>query len=308
MTIQDIQNLLVILSEGSINKASTKLYISQPALSKMIRKIEQEYDITLFVRTPGEHTLRLTGEGEIFFDQIRHINDEHEILLERLKEKKERRHSVINIGMSPRVSNLISPKLVKWLHDHHPEVFIRVIENNSTELEKAVENGEIDMAYVSRHTLHDDMLSYVIVNEIHNYIYLRRGCDAWKKAVICEDLPYPCLSFRDISDEVLAVSSPDHRASQLISLLESRSGITFRKKIENNPVNRIQLADIGQCTTIISSMGLYNSTFDTDRLFCLCDEDSITISQILCYLPKFRNTPQVSIMSEAFHAVTEDFI
>lgn len=308
MTIQDIRNLLVILSEGSINKASTKLYISQPALSKMIRKIEQEYDITLFVRTPGEHTLRLTGEGEIFVEQIRRINDEHEVLLERLKGKKERRHSVISIGMSPRVSNLISPKLVKWLHDNHPEIFIRVIENNSDELEKAVENGAIDMAYVSRHNLHDDVLSYVVVNEIHNYIYLRRGCDAGKKAVICKDLPYPCLSLSDISDEVLAVSSPDHRASQLIGLLETRTGITFRKKIENNPMNRIQLADIGQCTTIISSMGLYNSSFDTDRLFCLCDEDSITISQILCYLPKLRNSYQVSIMCEAFHAATKDFI
>ncbi|MBE6123825.1 MAG: LysR family transcriptional regulator [Erysipelotrichaceae bacterium] len=306
MTIQEIEYLLTILSEGSINKASTKLYISQPALSKMIKKIEQEYDITLFLRTPGEHNLKLTGDGEIFFEQIRRISHEHEILLDRLKGKKERMHSIIRIGLSPRLSNMLSPRLIQWLHDFHPEVFIKVFEDNSDDLEKSVETGSLDMALVSRHIVENGLLNFEIINTVHHYIYLRRGSPAGINAVRNEDMPYPCLSLNDICNEVIAVASPEHRASQLISKLEKRSGITFRKRIENNPMNRIQLSDIGQCTTIISTIGLKNNSFDPDRLFCIAEEDSISIHQVLCCLPENKDSEQVRLMSEAFRAITAD--
>lgn len=306
MTIQEIGYLIAILSEGSINKASARLYISQPALSKIIKKIEQEYNITLFLRTPGEHNLKLTGEGEIFFEQIRRIYAEHEILLDRLNGKKERSNLVIRIGLSPRLSNLLSPKLIQWLHDFHPEAFIKIFEDNSDDLEKSVENGGLDMAFVSRHTVNNGILYYEVINTVHHYIYLRKGSTAGMNALIREDVPYPCLSLDDIRNEVLAIASPEHRASQLIGRLEKQAGIYFRKRIENNPVNRIQLSDIGQCTTIISTIGLKNNSFDPDRLYCIAEEDSISISQVLCCLSENRNTEQFRLMSEAFHTITAD--
>ena len=306
MTIQETEYLLAVLSEGSINKAAGKLFISQSALSKIIRKIEQEYDITLFIRTPGEHAMKLTGEGEIFIEHIRRIHQEHEILLQRLKGKKDKRHSVISIGMTARISNILSPKLIRWLQSNHPEIYIRVIEDNSEELEKAVENGGLNIAYVSRHTLDSGILSYDVVGEIKNYIYLKTGSTVSEHAFRCEGMPYPCLHLSDLCDEVISVSGPDHRASRIISRLEKKSGITFRKRIENNPMNRIQLADIGQCSTIISDFGLQHRSFDTARLYCLAEEDSIPIRQVLCSLPEFRRTEQAEIIVEAFRAVTAE--
>lgn len=58
-----------MLSIGNISKAADFLYISQPAISKSIKKLEQELDITLFYRTPKGVTL--TENGKIFFEFIK---------------------------------------------------------------------------------------------------------------------------------------------------------------------------------------------------------------------------------------------
>ena len=50
MTINELRYLLTIVEEGSINKAAEKLYISQSALSKCVKRMEAEYGICIFER------------------------------------------------------------------------------------------------------------------------------------------------------------------------------------------------------------------------------------------------------------------
>ena len=45
MTIDDLKKILAVIEEGSINRAAEKLFIAQPALSRCIRRIEEEYNI-----------------------------------------------------------------------------------------------------------------------------------------------------------------------------------------------------------------------------------------------------------------------
>ncbi|NMA93398.1 MAG: LysR family transcriptional regulator, partial [Clostridiales bacterium] len=64
MTLRDIAYIVVIQEEKSITKASNKLYVTQPALSQRVRKVESELGITLFNRT--SRGVQLTSEGECF--------------------------------------------------------------------------------------------------------------------------------------------------------------------------------------------------------------------------------------------------
>ena len=59
----------MLLSIGSISKAANSLYISQPAITKSIQKLERELDIALFNRTPKG--VALTENGKIFFEFIK---------------------------------------------------------------------------------------------------------------------------------------------------------------------------------------------------------------------------------------------
>ena len=67
---------------GSISKAASFLYISQPAITKSIKKLESELGITLFNRSPKG--VKLTENGKIFFEYIKNgvesfMNGEHKL-------------------------------------------------------------------------------------------------------------------------------------------------------------------------------------------------------------------------------------
>ena len=57
-----------VANAGNISKAAEQLYISQPAISKSIRKLEQSLDVTLFSR--NSRGVQLTEEGEILYDYV----------------------------------------------------------------------------------------------------------------------------------------------------------------------------------------------------------------------------------------------
>lgn len=68
MNFSDIKNFLEIVRSGSINKAAENLYISQPALSQQLKALEKELGADLIVRSRGSRVLKLTPNGERFFE------------------------------------------------------------------------------------------------------------------------------------------------------------------------------------------------------------------------------------------------
>ena len=77
MNIQDIEYISAVAAEGSVNKAAKKLFVAQPSLSKCIRRVEQEYGVTLFGRNRGS-LLELTAEGQCFLDMAQEMLSAHE--------------------------------------------------------------------------------------------------------------------------------------------------------------------------------------------------------------------------------------
>lgn len=64
MEIRVLKYFITVAQEQSFSKAAKVLNISQPALSKQIKDLEEEYQITLFNRTT--RSLSLTEEGQLF--------------------------------------------------------------------------------------------------------------------------------------------------------------------------------------------------------------------------------------------------
>jgi len=71
MELYQIQYFLTIAEVGSFNKATEKLFVSQPSLSAGIKKLEKELDIDLFERT-GKGVI-LTSAGKLFQEKAQEI-------------------------------------------------------------------------------------------------------------------------------------------------------------------------------------------------------------------------------------------
>lgn len=73
MNFQSLKYIVAIERFGSISKAASKLYVSQPYLSKVVREMEDEYHITIFTR--GKSGIALTDSGRVFIDMAVRLLD-----------------------------------------------------------------------------------------------------------------------------------------------------------------------------------------------------------------------------------------
>ena len=75
MEIHHLKQLIAISQCGSINKASQRLYISQPSLNNIVKRCEKELGFTIFMRTPKG--VKLTEKGEEFIKIAQNIIAEY---------------------------------------------------------------------------------------------------------------------------------------------------------------------------------------------------------------------------------------
>ncbi len=132
----------------NISHAAEALYISQPAVSKSIKKLEGLLDIKLFSR--GSKGVALTTEGKIFYEYIQkalHTIADGENILAELKSKKQ---GMITIGVSTVLCKYFLLSHLKPFMNEYPEIKIKIINKTTFDTLKNIDQGIIDFGIVSR--------------------------------------------------------------------------------------------------------------------------------------------------------------
>lgn len=141
---------------GSITKAANSLYISQPAITKTIKKLEAELGITLFNR--GPKGVILTENGKIFYEFIKNgvesfINGEH-----KLTSLKNLETGTIRIGASTTVTRYFLLPFIEKFHNEFPNIDISITNSLTTRLLSDLKKGSLDLLVVNLPTANDDSL------------------------------------------------------------------------------------------------------------------------------------------------------
>lgn len=112
----------------SFTKAANFLYISQPALSKMIKNLEVELDIKLFERKLRQ--IELTKNGEIFLSSVNKIFGEIDYAKERMLKNEIDEEKTINIITSS--NRFTSDPILSFTKDHPDEIFnVETLDNHT---------------------------------------------------------------------------------------------------------------------------------------------------------------------------------
>lgn len=132
-----------VASNKSITSAAKELNISQPAISKSIKKLETSLGGTLFTRT--KKGVVLTEEGKEFYNYIKNAIEYINKAENKFKELKNIETGCIKIGISTTLTKeFLLPYLNKF-HNLYPKIDIQIITNMSNELFTKLRNGLIDI-------------------------------------------------------------------------------------------------------------------------------------------------------------------
>ena len=218
MTIQQLKYTITIANQGSFNKASEVLYISQPSLTESIKELEKELNITIFYRSGKGVTL--TNEGVEFLAYAREIYGQFENVLERYGENGNRKKmfSVSTQHYTFAVKSFV--ELVKKLDTSEFEFAIREEQTQKVIDDVINMNSEIGILYLSSFNmpvigklLRQNHLAFHELISCEAYVYLWKGHPlANKERISFDELKdYPCLSFEQggngsmyFAEEILA--------------------------------------------------------------------------------------------------------
>ena len=132
-----------VYKERSFSKAAEKLYISQPALSAMIKKIETKIGMPLFDRSMTPVQLTECGKKYIkTAEKIMDLEDEFAYYVGNLSELKT---GHLSVGGTYLFSAFIIPPIIKKFGDTYPHVKISLFEGDTPLLEEKIFAGELDI-------------------------------------------------------------------------------------------------------------------------------------------------------------------
>lgn len=137
-----------VASTGNISHAAEALYISQPAISKSIRKLEQSLNTTLFSRT--SRGVRLTDEGALLFDYVKSAFDFIEAGEQQLKMALDLGIGHLRIGVSTTLCKyLLLPYLQRFI-GLHPHIKIAIECQSTNQTLQLLEERKIDIGLIGR--------------------------------------------------------------------------------------------------------------------------------------------------------------
>ncbi len=131
---------------GNITAAARELYISQPAISKAISKLEQSLNTTLFIR--NSRGVTLTSEGEILFEQIQNAFQCINAGENQLRLASELGVGHISIGVSTTLCKYVLLPYLKEFVKNNPHIKVSISCMPSIEAIAAMENGILDIGLV----------------------------------------------------------------------------------------------------------------------------------------------------------------
>ena len=132
-----------IYRHGSFSKAARELFVSQPALSAVVKKKENELGFLIFNR--NAHPLELTEEGEIYIRMLENIRESEEAMRRQIRGMRNAKNGKLLIGTCNYASAFVIPAICHAFSEKNPTVRMDVCEDDAPLLREKMRMGLLDL-------------------------------------------------------------------------------------------------------------------------------------------------------------------
>jgi len=148
ITLKQLRAFCAIASNGSFTMAASQIGLSQPALTMMIRQLEEEAGVTLFDRTTRR--VRLSVEGEEFLPTAMRLLGDFELAVEDLQKIANQRRGRVSVASTSSVASEIVPGAVRKFRKLYPMMSLHIVDDSSGGVCRRVRRNEVDIGLASR--------------------------------------------------------------------------------------------------------------------------------------------------------------
>lgn len=252
MELRQLVSFYHVARLRSVSKAARTLELGQPTVTTHLRKLEDEFAITLFDRI--KRPIRLTSEGLILLELVTPVVQAVDTLKTQL-DYSERRGSFV-IGAYPDLVLHHLPPGIQAFSRNYPDVHIQILARPYTPLLRLVRSGEVDLAFCGRPRADDQSLDF---QELFQY-----------DIVLMTPLGHPLLeqeevSLKDLSPWPLILSGPESLTRQTVEQGLREQGVSCDVVLALDDTGSIKrYVETGMGVAVCADLTLHQQ--DHDRL------------------------------------------
>ena len=142
MELRQLQLFLAAAEEGSITGAAKRMHLTQPALSRQIKALEEELGVELFTR--GAHSVTLTPAGGVLQEEGSKLLERAERVVKRVRASAE--GEPLRVGYAPSLAGPLLGLALERFSQLHPRARVQLSDLSSTEMRDGLAQGKIDVA------------------------------------------------------------------------------------------------------------------------------------------------------------------
>ena len=176
MNIQQIKYIVALDRLRNFARAAEACDVSQPTLSAMVQKLEEELDVRIFERT--NKTVTTTAAGDRIIKQAKRSLMELERINEIVSEEKRMIDGNFRLSVGPTIAPYILPNFIRHYKESYPSVTLSIQEMKANNALDALLSGEIDVAIAISDNFREGVLEIPLYTE-RLYVYLAESC--WRK-------------------------------------------------------------------------------------------------------------------------------
>src|SRR5580658_6031175 len=193
MELRQLRYFVAVAEEKNITRAAEKIFLSQPALSRQIKALEDEIGQLLIERSA--HSFRLTPVGETFLPKARELVQQADRLSRSVRVLNPRER--LRIGYAPSMAGNLLPAALKSFMAAHPRFHVELCDLCSSELLKGVEKEELDLVLTVQpdHPIRTLMWTPLMRSSWHLVVHREHPLAARSKVSPAEVAREPLLAF-----------------------------------------------------------------------------------------------------------------
>jgi DNA-binding transcriptional LysR family regulator len=233
MKLHLLRIFTVVAEQMSFSRAAEALYISQPAVSKAVRELEQQVGVPLFDRGAGK--LRLTEAGHLLAERGRVILSVEESAEEDLQALRGLHQGVLRIGSSTTIAAYLLPRVIATYLRSHPNIDLRLTIKNTARIVQLLLDYQIDVALVEG----------PVADE-------RIECEAWRpdELVVIAAPDYPLarqaaagpLPISALAGQLFLIREPGSGTREVAEAALAERGIQWERTVELGSTEAIKEA------------------------------------------------------------------
>lgn len=303
-----------IYKEKSFSAAARNMFITQPALSNRIRRIEDCIGSPIFDRSTSP--VQLTDVGEAYMDAVEQLMRVEENFANYLADSQNLKTGKLLFGSGALFSSYVLPALIADFKSEFPYVEINIVEGNVTILEKYLADGVIDLL-IENEELSDTLFERQYYCTEHMILAVPRRWEinssllAWQQSF--ENIvsgrflepQYPSVPLERFQEAPFVLLSPENKTNQKALELCSHHGFTPKAILTlNQQLSAYNMTCAGVGASFISDTLIKSAKPHLDVVYYKLDLE-FSRRDINFYYKKKRYIPKC--MAE-FLRMTRDFI